>query len=292
MSSCRRHGARTTAGSTSRPRSPRRWSRDPERRGGGAGSGNVSAAVAAESPANRAIEIREGGLPLQRRQPGRAGGRGPAGASCQRRRRVRRPDRRRRAELPAGRRARGGRNRRPRHLGLAVPSQSTASGASIGGSNIPPQASERVEQTVAAGRPGAGRPGRHGWARPATRSAATARPADGAPARHPPRRPTSTPAPGPDRPGVRLVDDLEPGAAARSRRASARAAGATTTAWTSPPRPARRPRGGVRHGEPRRPAERLREHRLHHAHQPVLDLLRAPVALRCVERARRCSRAR
>src|SRR5215208_6030641 len=29
------------------------------------GSGDVSAAVAAESPANRAIEIREGGLPLQ-----------------------------------------------------------------------------------------------------------------------------------------------------------------------------------------------------------------------------------
>src|ERR671916_525220 len=28
-------------------------------------SGNVSAAIAAESPANRAIEIREGGLPLQ-----------------------------------------------------------------------------------------------------------------------------------------------------------------------------------------------------------------------------------
>ena len=67
------------------------------------------------------------------------------------------------------------------------------------------------------------------------------------------------------------------------------------------PQPRRRgPRSAVRHGDPGGrlrlcelcgPAERLREHRLHHPHQPVLHVLRAHVALRHVAGAR-CNRAR
>ena len=55
------------AESTCRRRWPPRWSRGPATPLAAAQvcSGDLSAAVAAESPANRAIEIREGGLPLQ-----------------------------------------------------------------------------------------------------------------------------------------------------------------------------------------------------------------------------------
>src|SRR5215211_2937873 len=110
-------------------------------------SGNVSAAVAAESPATRAIEIREGGLPLQ------VGSQGELVAEVQRA-----------LQIPAdgifGVQTDGAVRSYQQASGLQVDGivglatwgslfkSHTASGASIGGSNIPVQARQRVEQTV------------------------------------------------------------------------------------------------------------------------------------------------
>ena len=83
-------------------------------------SGDMSAAVAAESPANRAIEIREGGLPL------RLGSQGELVAHVQDKLDMASDgifgpgDRRGGAQVPALRRARRGRHRRSEHVVLAV----------------------------------------------------------------------------------------------------------------------------------------------------------------------------
>ena len=108
---------------------------------------SVSAAVAAESPANRAIEIREGGLPLQ------VGSQGALVAEVQRA-----------LHIPAdgifGVQTDAAVRSYQQAAGLEVDGivglatwgslfkSHTASGASIGGSNIPVQARQRVEQVV------------------------------------------------------------------------------------------------------------------------------------------------
>src|SRR4029453_11391061 len=114
------------------------------------GSGDLSAAVAAESPANRAIEIREGGLPLQ------VGSQGDLVVQVQRALHVDadgifgvQTD----AAVRSYQQAKGldvdG------IVGLATwgalfPGQThgAASGAAVGGSNIPAAAQATVEQTV------------------------------------------------------------------------------------------------------------------------------------------------
>src|SRR5215218_1570869 len=107
----------------------------------------VSAAVAAESAANRAIEVREGGLPLQ------LGSQGELVAAVQRALHVS-------ADGIFGVQTDAAVRSYQRAAGLEVDGivglatwgslfkSHTASGASLGGSNIPPQARERVEQTV------------------------------------------------------------------------------------------------------------------------------------------------
>jgi murein DD-endopeptidase MepM/ murein hydrolase activator NlpD len=107
----------------------------------------VSAAVASESPANRAIEIREGGLPLQ------LGSQGELVAEVQRALHitddgifgVQTDAAVRSYQQAAGLEVDG-------IVGLAtwgsLFESHTASGASIGGSNIPVQARQRVEQVV------------------------------------------------------------------------------------------------------------------------------------------------
>ena len=110
-------------------------------------SGDVSAAVAAESPANRAIEIREGGLPL------RVGSQGDLVAHVQRELGVvsdgifgpQTDAAVRKYQLSAGLDVDG-------IVGLNTWSslfeQAGASGASLGGSNVPPQVKQQVEQTL------------------------------------------------------------------------------------------------------------------------------------------------
>jgi murein DD-endopeptidase MepM/ murein hydrolase activator NlpD len=110
-------------------------------------SGDVSAAVAAESPANRAIEIREGGLPL------RVGSQGDLVAHVQTKLGVasdgvfgpQTDAAVRRYQLSAGLDVDGivGPN-----TWSAMFEQAGTSGASVGGSNIPPQAQQKVEQAV------------------------------------------------------------------------------------------------------------------------------------------------
>jgi murein DD-endopeptidase MepM/ murein hydrolase activator NlpD len=107
----------------------------------------VSAAVAAESPANRAIEIREGGLPLQ------LGSQGELVAHVQKALHIS-------ADGVFGVQTDAAVRSYQRAEGLQVDGivglatwgslfgSQTASGASIGGSHIPPQARERVEQAV------------------------------------------------------------------------------------------------------------------------------------------------
>src|SRR5215210_1859878 len=110
-------------------------------------SGDVSAAVAAESPANRAIEIREGGLPL------RVGSQGDLVAHVQTKLGVASDGvfgpvtdaAVRRYQVSAGLDVDG-------IVGpvtwSALFEQAGASGASLGGSNVPPQAQQKVEQAV------------------------------------------------------------------------------------------------------------------------------------------------
>jgi Meckel syndrome type 1 protein len=110
-------------------------------------AGDVSAAVAAESPANRAIEIREGGLPL------RVGSHGELVAHVQKRLGVasdgifgpQTDAAVRRYQLSAGLEVDG----------IVGPStwsslfeKAGASGAAMGGSNIPPQVKQEVEQRL------------------------------------------------------------------------------------------------------------------------------------------------
>ena len=186
--------------------------------------------------------------------------------------------------------------------GVAVPRPDArrASGAAIGGSNIPAAAQATVEQTVQqAGSAGwplramPGSPGTVGGARaPAAgatddrdhRTTGTGTTGDhtGADTRHPALRPSSGMRLGHDHPARKRVRDV---AVRAARRPEPRRNGHRRR------RRHARARRRVRNREPGRPAERLREHRLHHAHEPVLDLLRAPVALRRRER-RTCSRAR
>src|ERR671923_663307 len=108
---------------------------------------NVSAAVAAESPANRAIEIREGGLPL------RVGSQGELVAEVQRALHIS-------ADGIFGVQTDAAVRSYQRAAGLEVDGivglatwgslfkAHTASGASLGGSNTPPQARPRGEQVV------------------------------------------------------------------------------------------------------------------------------------------------
>ena len=110
-------------------------------------SGDVSAAVAAESPANRAIEIREGGLPL------RVGSEGGLVAHVQKKLGVasdgifgpQTDAAVRKYQLSAGLDVDG-------IVGLntwsSLFAQPGASGASIGGSNVPPQVQQEVEQRL------------------------------------------------------------------------------------------------------------------------------------------------
>ena len=110
-------------------------------------SGDVSASVAAASPANRAIEIREGGLPLQ------LGSRGELVAEVQRALHVS-------ADGIFGLQTDAAVRSYQRAAGLQVDGivglatwgslfgSHAASGAAVGGSNIPAAARERVEQTV------------------------------------------------------------------------------------------------------------------------------------------------
>jgi hypothetical protein len=110
-------------------------------------SGDVSAAVAAESPANRAIEIREGGLPL------RVGSQGELVAHVQAKLGVasdgifgpQTDAAVRKYQLSAGLDVDG----------IVGPStwsslfaKASASGAAMGGSNIPPEVKQHVEQKL------------------------------------------------------------------------------------------------------------------------------------------------
>jgi Meckel syndrome type 1 protein len=110
-------------------------------------SGDVSTAVAAESPANRAIEIREGGLPL------RVGSQGDLVAHVQTKLGVasdgifgpQTDAAVREYQLSAGLDVDG-------IVGLNTWSslfeQAGATGASLGGSNVPPQVKQKVEETL------------------------------------------------------------------------------------------------------------------------------------------------
>ena len=251
-------------------------------------SGDVSAAVAAESPANRAIEIREGGLPLQ------VGSQGELVAHVQQALEVSAdgifgPETDaavRGYQASAGLEVDG-------IVGLAtwgaLFEQNTASGAAVGAANVPPEVRRQVEQRLEtvgqdlaadgqidgdAGL-GAPAPGDTGAAPDVTAQGPTASPAPPAA-----QSPTTTPAPtNGEACGSSTIAnpvqghghvELRPALGTQPRRNRHRG-----------PHRHGRPRGGVRDGEPRGIAERLREHGLHHAHEPVLDLLRAPFALRC-----------
>src|SRR5919197_3442245 len=108
---------------------------------------DMSAAVAAESPANRAIEVREGGLPLQ------LGSQGELVAHVQKALHIS-------ADGVFGVQTDAAVRSYQRTAGLQVDGivglatwgslfgAQTASGASIGGSHIPPHVRERVEKTV------------------------------------------------------------------------------------------------------------------------------------------------
>jgi hypothetical protein len=110
-------------------------------------SGDVSAAVAAESPANRAIEIREGGLPL------RIGSQGDLVAHVQTKLGVasdgifgpQTDAAVRKYQLSSGLDVDGivGPN-----TWSSLFAQAGASGASLGGSNVPPQVKQAVEQRL------------------------------------------------------------------------------------------------------------------------------------------------
>jgi murein DD-endopeptidase MepM/ murein hydrolase activator NlpD len=111
-------------------------------------SGDASAAIAAESPANRAIEIREGGLPLQ------LGSEGELVAHVQKELHVT-------ADGIFGVQTDAAVRNYQARAGLEVDGivglatwgslfgESTASGAALGGANIPPAVRERVEERIA-----------------------------------------------------------------------------------------------------------------------------------------------
>jgi murein DD-endopeptidase MepM/ murein hydrolase activator NlpD len=110
-------------------------------------SGDLSAAVASESPANRAIEIREGGLPLQ------AGSQGELVAHVQRALHIT-------ADGVFGVQTDTAVRSYQRSAGLEVDGivglatwgalfeSQSASGASMGGSNVPPEVKQKVEQRL------------------------------------------------------------------------------------------------------------------------------------------------
>ena len=111
-------------------------------------SGDVNATIAAESPANRAIEIREGGLPLQ------VGSQGELVAHVQKALKIT-------ADGVFGPQTDAAVRSYQASAGLEVDGivglatwgalfeQNTASGAAIGASNIPPQVKQRVEAKLA-----------------------------------------------------------------------------------------------------------------------------------------------
>ncbi|HET8821577.1 MAG TPA: peptidoglycan DD-metalloendopeptidase family protein, partial [Thermoleophilaceae bacterium] len=111
-------------------------------------SGDVNATIAAESPANRAIEIREGGLPLQ------VGSEGGLVAHVQKALKIT-------ADGVFGPQTDAAVRSYQASAGLEVDGivglatwaalfeQNTASGAAIGASNIPPQVKQRVEAKLA-----------------------------------------------------------------------------------------------------------------------------------------------
>ena len=81
---------------------------------------DLAAEVASETPSQRAIEVRDGGLPLMLGSQGPLVAAGAEGARHPRRRDLRPADRQRRARLPVPRRDAGRRDRRTGHLGGAV----------------------------------------------------------------------------------------------------------------------------------------------------------------------------
>ena len=239
-------------------------------------SGDVSAAVAAESPANRAIEIREGGLPL------RVGSQGDLVAHVQTKLGVasdgvfgpQTDAAVRKYQLSANLDVDGivGPN-----TWSSLFAEAGASGASLGGSNVPPQVQEKVEQTLQQAGTELAVQGDTGAGTTVGGEVNAAPPSSTTP---------TTPAHvrGSGRRLVQLGHDLD--ARQGHGHVSVRAA-----RRTQPRRHGHRrahghtgPRGCLRDGQHGRAAERLRQHRVRHAHQPVLDVLRAPVALRRVER--------
>src|SRR5215217_122221 len=153
-------------------------------------SGDVSAAIAAESPANRAIEIREGGLPLQ------VGSQGELVAHVQRALQIS-------ADGVFGVQTDAAVRSYQRSAGLEVDGivglatwgalfeSRTASGADVGGSNVPAAVKEHVEQRLEqAGRELAAQ----GQVQAGAEGAA---PEAGTPAPGAPQSLTTTPAPAP-----------------------------------------------------------------------------------------------
>ena len=232
-------------------------------------SGDLQAEVAAQTPSKRAIEVREGGLPLM------VGSQGPLVAEVQqalrvrRRRHLRARDRRGGARLPVQVGPGCRRHRRAEHVVHAVrPGGSRRIGRAAGRARAH-RAAPRERGRAAGGR-----------RRPRGRSGAAERPG----AR---RRPGA----GAHR-KLRLVDNRHAGQ--RDDELALRPARRPQPRWRGH-RGADRHAGafgGVRQREHRRSAERLREHRLRHAHEPVLHVLRAPVAASRRARARRSSRVR
>ena len=280
-------------------------------------SSGVQAAVAAESPAQRAIEIREGGLPLQ------IGSQGELVAHVQRA-----------LGIPAdgifGPQTDAAVRQYQANAGLQVDgivglatwgalfeSGSASASASAGGYNVPDEVKQRIEQRLveagaaleAQGQASSSGDSERGTAAPAATGTRMPRRADRI---RPARRRTSPPSPGlrtRRRPPAATRAPTSPAAAPPSSRRPGRTApipgtgscSSSTLAnpvkgtLSSPYRAAlgtnargpghlRAERNAdpgrcLRLGQLRRPAERLREHRLHHPHEPVLDVLRAHVAL-------------
>ena len=156
--------------------------------------------------------------------------------------------------------------------------QAAASGASLGGSNIPPQVKQRVEQTLQQAGHELAAQGDSGCRRDRRRPVNDTPPSSAGP--RPPRPLTTTP-PSADRAAPRRSRARQ-----GHRHVSVRAARRPQPRRHGHRRAHRHAGEGrrVRNGQPGRAAERLRQHRVHHAHEPVLDVLRAPVALRRLER--------
>ena len=244
-------------------------------------SGDVSAAVAAESPANRAIEIREGGLPL------RVGSQGDLVAHVQTKLGVasdgifgpQTDAAVRKYQLAAGLDVDGivGPN-----TWSSLFEQAGASGASLGGSNVPPQVKQKVEQTLQQAGAELAVQGDTGAGTTVGGQVNAAPPSATTPTSQPNTTVPTTQAPG--RRLVQLGDHLHSGQG--HGQLSVRPARRTQPRRDRHRRAHRYagPGGRLRDGQHGRAAERLRQHRVRYPHKPVLDVLRPPVALRRLER--------